>query len=101
MTDSKRRAVTKYLGLGAVFSVPLSTVTALLPSTLMAAPLVDVDSDQAKALQYMDVSDKDKASCQLCTLYQGEKQAESGPCPLFQKMEVTATGWCSAFTPKA
>lgn len=100
MTDTKRRAVAKYIGLGAV-SVPLSAVTALLPSTLLAAPLVDASSDQAKALQYMDVSDKEKASCQSCVLYQGDEQAESGPCPLFQKMEVKATGWCTAFTPKA
>lgn len=99
-TNEHRRAVTKLLGMGAFFAIPLATVTSLLPRKSLAASLVDPSSAEAQALQYTDSSTKEQAACHLCTFYQGD-QAEQGPCPLFPGKEVKATGWCLTFTPKA
>ena len=99
-TNTKRRTVTKILGMGVVFTVPLVSVTSLLPRKSFAASLVDPSSAEAQALQYTDSSTKEQAACHLCTFYQGD-QAEQGPCPLFPGKEVKATGWCVTFTPKA
>ncbi len=99
MTNKRRRAVTKLLGLGAFYAIPLATVTTLLPRKSMAVTLVDPSSAEAQALQYTDSSTKENAACHLCAFYQGG-QAEYGPCPLFPGKEVKATGWCLAFVSK-
>lgn len=98
--DKTRRAVTGLLGMGAVFAIPLATMTSLLPRTASAASLLDPSSDEAKALQYTDSSTQDKANCQACVFYQGDLD-EQGACPIFPEKEVKATGWCLTFTPKA
>ena len=98
MTDMKRRKFNKMLG-GSVVGIPLASLVVQLPSH--AADMVDPDSAQAKALQYIAESDKDGKNCSSCSLYQGEAGADSGPCPLFPGADVHANGWCSAYVPKA
>jgi len=100
VTDTNRRTITKMLGLGTVCSVPLATVSSLLPNVSSAAALVDPASEKAKGLQYTGSSETDGSSCSVCALFQGG-EAETGPCPLFAGEEVKATGLCSAFVPKA
>ncbi len=100
ITSKNRRTVTKLLGMGAVFTIPIATVASLLPGKLLAASLVDPSSAEAQALQYTDSSTNEQAACHSCTFYQGD-QAEQGPCPLFPGKEVKASGWCLTFTPKA
>jgi len=99
MTDTKRRTVTKLLGLGTVYFVPFATVASLLPKASLAATIVDPASENAQALNYTDTSETEGAACRVCALYQSD-QAETGSCPLFPEQEVKATGLCSAFVLK-
>jgi len=98
MTDIKRRKFVTLLGASASV-VPLSALVASLPSH--AADVVDPESAQAKALQYVAVSEEADKNCANCTLYTGDADAEQGPCPLFPGSEVAAEGWCSAWVAKA
>ena len=100
MTDMNRRKFNKLLGTGIV-AVPLAGVVGTLPSHAADAPMLDPETAQAKALQYMSESDKDGKTCSNCTLYQGTADADGGPCPLFSGSSVASGGWCSAWVAKA
>ena len=97
MIDKKRRQFVTLVGTGAAV-LPLSALVTSLPSR--AQDLVDPESDQAKALNYMAESDNPDQNCANCTLYQGG-DAETGPCPLFAGSAVPAAAWCSAWVAKA
>jgi hypothetical protein len=81
--------------------VPLSALVTSLPSIAADQPMVDADSAQAKALQYVATSEKPDQKCSTCTLFQGESGAAEGPCPLFPGNVVGAESWCSAYVPSA
>lgn len=98
MTDIKRRKFVTLMGAGATV-LPLSALVASLPSH--AADMVDPESAQAKALQYVAESENAEQNCSNCTLYQGAEGDESGPCALFPGAAVSSAGWCSAWVPKA
>ena len=103
MTDKTRRQFISLVGAGAA-AVPLSALVGALPSRALAQddlPLVDAESAQATALQYVAVSTTDGQMCSNCTLYQGAEGSEAGPCPLFPGSNVAGPGWCSAFVPKS
>lgn len=100
MTDIKRRKFVSLMGAGAAV-IPVSALVASLPSRADDAPLVDPESAQAKALQYVAVSENAEQNCGNCTLYTGEEGADAGPCPLFPGSSVAKAGWCSAYVPKA
>ena len=78
--------------------VPVAALVASLPSH--AADMVDPESAQAKALQYVAETADAAVHCSNCALYGGAEGAESGGCPLFPGAEVAANGWCSAYVPK-
>jgi len=99
MTDVKRRQFVTFLSAGAA-AVPLSALITSLPSHAADAPAVDPSSAQAKALQYVAVSEVEGKHCKGCALYTGDDGAEMGGCPLFPGSSVAAEGWCSAFVPK-
>jgi len=99
MTDKKRRQFVTFMGASTV-AIP---VTALVGSRLAYAedlPMVDEASDAAKNWEYVAASATEGQTCAGCALYQGEADAEGGPCPLFQGSHVHAAGWCKAFAPK-
>lgn len=98
MTDIKRRKFVTLMGAGATV-IPVSALVASLPSH--AADMVDPESAQAKALQYVAESTTEGQNCINCTLYTGAEGDESGPCPLFPGAAVAGAGWCSAYVPKA
>ncbi|MBX2837093.1 MAG: high-potential iron-sulfur protein [Gammaproteobacteria bacterium] len=100
MTDKNRRQFVSVLGAGAV-AIPLSAVVGSNASHAADAPMVDVESAQAKALSYIAMSEKPDQNCMACTLYQGAADSANGPCPLFPGSSVSAKAWCSAYTPKA
>mgnify|MGYP000088154424 CR=1 FL=1 len=101
MTDKNRRKFVTMMGAGAAV-VPLSALVGSLPSHAQDdLPLVDPESAQAQALQYIESSDKDGQLCSNCSLYQGAEGSEQGPCPLFPGNAVLAGAWCSAYVPKA
>jgi hypothetical protein len=99
MTDTNRRKFVTFLGAGAAI-VPLSALITSLPSHAADAPAVDPASAQAKALQYVTMSEVDGKMCKGCALYSGDEGAEMGGCPLFPGSAVAAEAWCSAFVPK-
>lgn len=88
------------MGAGAAV-IPVSALVASLPSRADDLPLVEEDSAQAKALQYVGESENAEQNCGNCTLYTGEEGADMGPCPLFPGANVMKAGWCSAYVPKA
>lgn len=96
MTDIKRRKFVSMMTAGAAV-VPVSALVASLPSH--AAELVDPDSAQAKALQYVAESENPEQNCANCALYTGAEGDAQGGCPLFPGQAVTAAGWCSAYVP--
>lgn len=101
MTDKNRRKFVTMVGASAAV-IPLTALVGTLPSYADGhLPMVDPESAQATALQYMEESDKPEQNCANCTLYQGKVDGKAGPCPLFPGNEVTAAGWCSAYVPKA
>ena len=100
MTDKKRRQFVTYMGASSV-TIP---VTALLGSRIahaMDLPLLDETSETAKSWNYVAVSATAGENCSGCTLYQGEVNAESGPCALFPDTHVATAGWCKQFIAKA
>ena len=100
MTDIKRRKFVSMMGAGAAV-IPVSALVASLPSHADDAPLVDPESAQAQALQYVSESEKGDQNCESCTLYTGVAGEAQGPCPLFPGSAVHANGWCSAYVAKA
>lgn len=101
MADKKRRQLMGMMGATAAV-IPVSALVGALPSRAQDdLPLVDPDSAQATALQYVAESPNPEQNCANCTLYQGEEGSEQGPCPLFPGVAVHAAGWCSAYVPTA
>ena len=84
----------------------LSVSTALTRSRGILAnatdlPSVDANSEQAKALNYLPLSQTDGKSCSTCVLFQGIAGAKLGPCPLFPGSSVSADAVCAAWTAKS
>ena len=94
MTDQKRRNFIRMASATAVIPV-----TAVIGSRLAVAadmPMVDAESAQAVALKYTAMSETEGQMCGNCALYQ-DKDADAGPCPLFQGSHVAKEAWCSAW----
>lgn len=96
-----------------VFMLQAVTATGvvLLASEASAQAMVSESDAQAVSLGYKaDASKVDKAKnpkfaanqgCANCALYQGKPGAASGPCGIFPGKQVSAKGWCTAYTKKA
>ena len=98
MTDSNRRKFVTYLGAGAV-AIPVSALVGTLPSH--AADMLDPASPRAMGLSYVEASETEGQNCANCSIYTGGE--ESGPCSIFLGEgggDVTAAGWCTAWTAK-
>ena len=70
-----------------------------------AAPLVKVDSPEAKALGYVEDAKASKDApggnhCGDCALFQGASSAAQGPCQIFPGKQVKAAGWCRSWAPQ-
>jgi hypothetical protein len=69
------------------------------------APLVKVDSPEAKALGYVEDAKASKEApggnhCADCALFQGASGAAQGPCQIFPGKDVKAAGWCRSWAPQ-
>ena len=99
-----RRALLRRLALGLALAPALAgTRRAALAAE--AAPLLAVDSPQARAVKYVaDAREAQGAvpgsSCANCALYLGADGSAAGPCQLFPGKEVKAAGWCSSWAPQ-
>lgn len=64
-------------------------------------PQVSESEPTAVALQYKhdaaETAAPEGRHCANCLLYQGEAEAEWGPCQLFPGKVVAAAGWCTAW----
>ena len=98
-----RRRLLQRLALG-VYLAPLAAA-GLRESRAASAPLLAVNSPEAKAVKYVENA-KDApgaspgSSCANCGLYQGANGSAQGPCQLFPGKEVKAAGWCSSWAPQ-
>lgn len=99
MTDKKRRQLVTFMGASTV-AIPVGALIGTMPSHADDVPLVDETSAAAKNWEYIVVSADESKMCKNCALYQGEADAEGGPCPLFPGSHVHVTAWCKAYAPK-
>ena len=90
-TDAQRRALLKGIAV-----VPLAV--ALGHQTLAMAEDLSPNDPMAKALGYMEKSDKPE-HCAICNLWKGGDAAR-GQCAIFGKKDVARTGWCKSWTKK-
>ena len=67
-------------------------------------PLLAESDPTAKALKYVADVHSSKADpthvCSKCALYGGAAEAAQGPCKIFPKNQVKASGSCSAWAPQ-
>ena len=68
------------------------------------ATLLSEDDPKAKALYYVEDATKSKGDpthlCSSCGLYQGDSKSTQGPCLVFPKYLVKASGTCSSWAPQ-
>ena len=93
------------------FLMTVSAGAAGFTTAARAQAKVDEKDPQAMALGY--VADASKADakkfpkyaagqvCGNCALYQGKPADDHAGCPLFAGKQVSAKGWCSAWSKKA
>ena len=94
-----------------ISSVGAVSALALSRQALADAPMLAETDPTAVALGYRaDATKVDKAKypryaagqdCAACMLYQGKKGSASDQCGAFPSKQVSAKGWCSAFTKMA
>jgi len=101
-----RRALVKNLGLaaGAAAALPFRPSRAAEPQRL------DLKDPAAIALGYVESADLVDAkkypayvkgsTCENCLLLQGSSGSSYRPCTLFPGKVVSASGWCSGWTPE-
>lgn len=84
-------------------STAIPALTLIMESTAFATdlPMVNAESEQAKALNYLPLSQTEGKSCSTCTLYQGNAGAKLGTCPLFPGSSVSVDAVCTAWTAKS
>lgn len=94
-----------------IVQLSLGSAAAVIASRAMADAGVVAETDaQAVSLGYkLDATKVDKTkfpkyaagqTCANCMLYQGKAGDKLGPCPMFAGKQVTAAGWCNAWTKK-
>lgn len=97
MSVSDRRAVCNMLFNGALLaSFPV------LATDGETGPMLSEDDPEAQTLHYVtDVARAKNAKpgekCATCSLYAGDRQSTSGPCPVFDNKLVSANGWCKSW----
>jgi hypothetical protein len=97
-----------------VFMVALAAVGGVQAAgraAAQAAPVLSESDPQALALGYRsDATKVDKAKypqhtaaqmCGGCNFFQGKPADAMAPCQLFAGKQVSAKGWCSAWSKKA
>lgn len=94
-----------------ITSIGVASSLALSRETFADAPKVSESDPTAVALGYKtDASRVDKAkfakyaagqSCSNCQFFQGKPTDAFAPCPMFGGKQVSAKGWCSAYSKKA
>ena len=75
--------------------------TLALNGKVQAQAMVSDADPQAKALQYISVSNVAGKNCANCALYQGAAGSAAGGCALFAGKQVSAKAHCSAWAKKA
>jgi High potential iron-sulfur protein len=98
-----RRRLLRQLLLGA--SLAPVALAALRTARADGAPLVAVDSPEAKALAYVEDAKLAKEAkpgnhCGDCALYQGPGGSAQGPCQAFPGKAVKSAGWCRSWAPQ-
>ena len=75
--------------------------TLALNGKVQAQAMLSETDPQAKALQYVAVSNVAGKFCHNCALYQGKPDSAAGGCSLFAGKQVAGKGHCSAWAKKA
>jgi hypothetical protein len=73
-------------------------------TTAQEATVLSEADPKAKALHYVEDAAKSAGDpthlCSSCGLYQGDSKSAQGPCLLFPKYLVKASGTCSSWAPQ-
>lgn len=98
-----RRRMLQKLAMGVPF-LPLA-LSRVSPSQAVDAPLLSLDSPEAKKAKYVEDATRAQgalpgSTCANCGLYQGRSGSPTGPCQIFGGKQVKATGWCSSWAPQ-
>ncbi len=108
MFDQKlpRRALLK----GALAGLAAIPVVAAVTRAEAAAPALDANDAQAKALGYVDDTSKVDAKanpthkaeqkCANCVQFQGKATDAQAPCMIFAGKLVNGNGWCKVYAKK-
>jgi High potential iron-sulfur protein len=109
MFDQKlpRRALLK----GALAGLAAIPVVAAVTRAEAAAPALDANDPQAKALGYVadttkvdakaNPNHKPEPKCANCVQFQGKAADAQGPCTIFAGKLVSGNGWCKVYAKKA
>jgi hypothetical protein len=109
MFDQKlpRRALLK----GALAGLAAIPVVAAVTRAEAAAPALDVNDPQAKALGYItdttkvdakaNPTHKPEQKCANCVQFQGKAADAQAPCTIFAGKLVSGNGWCKVYAKKA
>jgi hypothetical protein len=109
MFDQKlpRRALLK----GALAGLAAIPVVAAVTRAEAAAPALDANDPQAKALGYVvdttkvdaksNPTHKPEQKCANCVQYQGKAADAQAPCTIFAGKLVNGNGWCKVYAKKA
>lgn len=102
MTDERRRIFLRQ-GLLGLAALPLGAGLLARHSTAQALPPLDPDSEEARALSYVEnASDASQhpaysagESCRNCLFFEADTQG----CQIFPQYRVTPDGWCQSWAP--
>ncbi|MFG6176586.1 high-potential iron-sulfur protein [Halomonas sp. THAF12] len=104
MANHSRRDFIRHSLLG-LAALPLGAGILSRTAFAQELPLLDPQSDQAKALNYVEVASDasdnpayaEGETCANCMFY----QADTKGCQLFPQNSVKPEGWCQSWTAKA
>jgi len=100
MIKATRRQFLSTVAVGTAI-IPISAILLSRPGRAQDVEKLDENDPQAESLNYTHQSDKAYQMCKECQFFQGDPEAEWGPCSIFQGKAVSANGWCRSWFARA
>jgi len=90
----------RFIAMGSVGLATIPVSSMLSTAVADDLPMVDPESAQAKALQYVTATATEGQMCSNCVLYQGDADTPAAACGVFPGSSVGKDAWCAAWSPK-